>query len=75
MPLAHAVDPAPAQDHVDRFLRRDRFEARADLVDLDPDLGFAGVMRTEPGVEALGVLEFVDLVRVDDHRCHGATCS
>ena len=25
-PLAQAIDPAPAQDNVDRLLRRDRFE-------------------------------------------------
>src|SRR4029453_19575401 len=35
--LAQAVDPAPAQHDVDRLFRRDRLQARADLVDLDPD--------------------------------------
>jgi hypothetical protein len=35
--LADRVDPAPAEDDVDGFLRRDRGEARGDLVDTNPD--------------------------------------
>ena len=36
--LADAVDPAPAEHHVDGLLGRDRREPGAHLVDLDPDL-------------------------------------
>jgi len=42
--LAHCVDPAPAQDDIDRLFRRDGGSTRGDLVDLDPDLVLAGVV-------------------------------
>ena len=64
-PFPHGVDPPPAQTDVDRFLWRDRFQARAHLVDPDPDLVLPVVVRAEPVVEGVGLLEFVHLGGID----------
>src|SRR5690606_17018297 len=69
--LPDAVDPAPAQRGVYRLLGRYRPEARAHLVDLDPQLVGRGVVRAQPRVERLEALELADLARVDGYGRHG----
>ena len=44
------------------------------LVDLDPDLVLLVVVPAEPVVEALGILELVDLVGVDLDGRHQPAC-
>lgn len=70
--LADAVDPAPAQADMDRLHRRDRRQAGADLVEFDPDLGFAVVMAAQPRLERSGIRELVDFAGIDGDRCHQA---
>src|SRR5690606_14883994 len=65
--LPDAVDPAPAQRGVYRLLRRYRPEARAHLVDLDPQLVSRGVVRAQPRVERLEDIELAVLGRVDGY--------
>src|SRR4029079_15944190 len=69
--LAHRVDPAPTERHIDGFLGCDRLEPRVHLMDLDPDLVLAAMVRAEPFVEALRVRELEDLAGIDVHRRHG----
>ena len=71
--LRHAVDPAPAQAHVDRLFGRDRLQARPHSVDPDPDLVFLVVVRAEPLVEGDAALECLDLGGIDFDRRHHAS--
>jgi hypothetical protein len=71
--LAGAIDPAPAKHDVDGLLRRDRFESRIHLVDLDPDFVFLVVIFSEPLVETLGVFERADFIGVDFDGRHQQT--
>lgn len=64
-PFALAVDPAPAENDIDSFFGRDRFEARINLVNLDPDFISFVVMLGEPLVKTRSVLERADLLGID----------
>src|SRR5581483_2010102 len=69
--LAHRVDPAPAEAHVDRLPGRDRLQARAHFVNPDPDLVCLVVVQAEPPLERGGGLEGPDLGGIDvDGRHH-----
>jgi hypothetical protein len=69
-PLAHGVDPTPAQHDVDGLLGRDRRQPRIDLVYLDPDFCLGVVVLAEPGVKAFGTPEFAHFGGVDLDRRH-----
>ena len=73
--LRHAVDPAPAQAHVDRLFGRDRLQARPHSVDPDPDLVFLVVVHGEPPVELDGGLERLDVGGIDFDGRHQETRS
>jgi len=68
--FAEAIDPTPAQDDVDGFLRIDRFDPRIQFVDLDPDFFFLVVVLAEPLIEAPGVLERTDIFGIDFDGWH-----
>src|SRR5262245_24682808 len=68
--LAEAVDPAPAQDDVERLRRRHRREPRQLLVDLDPHLRLAVVICGEPRFERGLALEALDAARIGNEGSH-----
>src|SRR5690606_33820624 len=72
--LADAVDPAPAEHHLERLGGGDRGPLRALLGDLDPHLAGAGVVRRKPRLERLprGELPY-RLVLRDDSRHQAAS--
>src|SRR6185436_9846308 len=68
--LAKAIDPAPAQRHVDRLQRGHRRYARALLVDPQPQLGVRVVVLGQPRLERRFAGEALDLALVDDGGRH-----
>ena len=68
--LADAVDPSPAQGDVERLRIGHRRQARTFLVNLQPDLGLARVVRFHPRRERRLRAEALDLLGIRNDRRH-----
>src|SRR5688572_3482333 len=69
--LSDAVNPAPAECHVERLCVGNRGHAGALLVDPQPQLGLASVVPAEPGLERRLAAEALDLLGIRNDRRHG----